>query len=293
MEKNRSGADLHVHSTFSDGKGTPEEIVKKAKSLGLTTLALTDHNTFDGIRDFLAACEAEGIHGIAGSEISTLYKGQEVHLLGFFKTCPNPQEQKELFDYLETYKHAKTRQNEAMLEKLIKAGYPVSLSEFYNYAKTLSENGNFNRVHIGKYLAHKGITKTYEEAFDTLIGDDCPYYVEKQVISLPDAIDLVKRSGGDPFIAHLGLYDLDGEEREVLDRTVVAPSGCSYELFHPDNDEETRTFIRAHLGGKPYSLGSDDHGKNEYERLGKVFCDPVDLMDINLIDEAENRWRQY
>ena len=132
--------DLHIHSKYSDGTFTPEEIVKEAKKRNIEMIALTDHNTLAGIPDFRKACKKYNQKALAGIEISTSYKNKEVHLLGYFPLNDDLRNKKYslLKKILKEYKGLKQKQNEAILQKIIDVGrYDISIPDFYKYVKSM------------------------------------------------------------------------------------------------------------------------------------------------------------
>ena len=160
--------DLHMHSMFSDGTDTPEEIVLKAKKAGIGIISLTDHNTLAGIIPFREACQKYGQTGIDGTELTTKYPEPgaalekdwpEVHVLGYLKpdTDLSSPSLKPLHDVIEEYRWSKIRHNETMVENMAKAGIGpgrLSVEGFREFARVLSPSGNYNRVHIARYLIH-------------------------------------------------------------------------------------------------------------------------------------------
>lgn len=142
--------DLHIHSIYSDGTYTPKEIIDSAVNIGLSAVALCDHNTVDGLPDFLAAANNKNIQAITGTEFSVDYNGTELHLLGLhiprrhFDT---------ITDLMNDVNDKKKQRNIDLIESLNRAGYKID----YDSIKNTTPNGKFNRAHIAAELTKKGI----------------------------------------------------------------------------------------------------------------------------------------
>ena len=149
--------DLHTHSYYSDGTFSPKELAREAKRVGLSAIALTDHNNVGGIEEFLSECERCNIEGIIGTEFSTDYNERELHILGLFikKECLQ-----EVNDLCEEVRSNKDKSNRIMIERLISEGYDISYEEV-----NANCSGTMNRAHIGEILFNKGYTKTVQEVF--------------------------------------------------------------------------------------------------------------------------------
>ena len=141
--------DLHTHSVFSDGKYTPTELIDEALKKGISAIALTDHNTVDGIDEFLTAAKGRNIQAIAGVELSTEYKGKELHIVGLF--IPDDALPK-ITQMVSSYRKKKQEANINTVDRLIADGYKVS----YERIKENAVNGNINRVHIADELMKMG-----------------------------------------------------------------------------------------------------------------------------------------
>ena len=162
--------DLHTHSLFSDGTYTPAQLIDAAVEAGLAALALTDHNTVDGIADFLAAGEGKPIEVIPGIEFSVDYDGTELHLLGLYlpsESLPG------ISALMEDFIRRKEESSRALVEALNKAGYEIS------YEKILAATGSgyVNRAHIAAALTEQGYTASVKEAFSKLLRPEAGYYV--------------------------------------------------------------------------------------------------------------------
>ncbi len=249
--------DLHTHSCFSDGTYTPVRLVKQAESLGLSALALTDHNTTGGLSEFMEAGRNSSVITVPGCEFSTEYQGKEVHVVGlFFKEKYWP----EVDDFLELTNIAKHNSNLRMIDNLRARGYDVT----YDEAAALTESGEFNRAHVAKVLMTKGYVGSVKEAFDTLLKEGNGIYTPAKRITSIAAIRFIKAFGAAAVIAHPLLNLTYGELNEFLPK--AKNSGLdAIETRYTEYDEEMR--YAADLLAEKFELkrsgGSDFHGENK------------------------------
>ena len=246
--------DLHLHSTHSDGTLTPAEIIARAKSLGLTAVALTDHNTVSGVPTFLSEAEKQGVPAVAGTELSTVYKGKEIHLLGLF--IPS-----EAFPAVTTltedYLTRKEQSNRDLVARLAADGYRVD----YDTIREATPDGNVNRALIAKALLAGGYVPSVKAAFDTLLGEDMGYYIPPERLDLFAAIRFLRSIHAVPVWAHPLQYIDEATVREALP-TAVEAGLVGMEVMHSSYDEATVTAAKALADefGLLYSGGSDFHG---------------------------------
>ena len=246
--------DLHTHSVFSDGTCTPAELIDEAVSLGLSAIALTDHNTVDGLPDFLAAAEGKDILAIPGVEFSTDYNGKELHLLGLFIDPPHfPAVRAVCGDYL----RRKEKSNLDLIDALNGVGYEV------DYEKLLSQspNGNINRAHIAAALAEKGYVDSIKEAFQTLLAKGGQFYREPAKPTFWEMLELIKSIGAVPVLAHPFL-NLDEERLRVFLPLAKERGLAGMEVAYSTYDEATAA-CAARLADEFSVLpsgGSDYHG---------------------------------
>lgn len=288
--------DLHMHSTFSDGTDTPEEIVSKAKKEGIGLIALTDHNTLAGIDEFRLACRKYGQAGIDGIELSTGYpepgtapgtEKPEIHVLGYLP--PHSDFSSPSFlplqQTIKEYRDTKIRHNESMVRKMEEAGIGggrLSVSGFNAFAEKLSGSGNYNRVHIARYLIHLDIVDSIDQAMNIYIGKKCPYYVIRETIDTEEAIRAIHAAGGTAVIAHAGEYHMDDRRLEAFFDYCVRNDIDGFELLHPHNNPKTVSQILAfserfrRQTGQVLLLtaGSDYHGSNKLNRQALPWLEP-------------------
>lgn len=252
--------DLHTHSTASDGSCTPTELINYAARKGLSAIALTDHDTMDGIAEAKAAAERltnEGhpIELIPGIEFSTGYEGRDIHIVGLFMDAENAYLKRRLLHFVEGRK----RRNILMCEKLTAAGMPVA------YDELLSEfpDSIITRAHYGRLLLKKGYVKSVKEAFDRYIGDGKPCFVSRKKISPMRAVEIIRRAGGFPVLAHPVLYHMSSAKLDALTAKLKACGLMGIEALYGTYDPSDERDMRR-LADK-YDLaisgGSDFHGK--------------------------------
>ena len=246
--------DLHVHSHFSDGTDSPAKIIKMAEEIGLSAVALCDHNTMDGVDQLLQAGKSSSVQTVAGIELSTDYGSTELHILGLF--IPT-----EAYDKVKAYADAlldrKEESNRLMIGKIAEAGYEISFEDIR--AKT--PTGRFNRSHIATHLVEKGYVSGVKEAFATLIAKDSPYYVPVRRVDSLDAIRFLRSVGAVPVLAHPYL-DLTEEELPHFLPMAVEAGLVGMEVYHPSHSKEQteKAMELVKLHGLLPSGGSDYHG---------------------------------
>ncbi|ASS75558.1 hypothetical protein CIG75_11545 [Tumebacillus algifaecis] len=253
-------ADLHAHTTASDGTFTPRELVELAKRNRLQAVAVTDHDTMDGLSEARAAGKELGVEVIPGIELSTTLEGREVHVLGYFY---DPDHQ-ELRDLIAKMREDRLNRLDKMIVRLQQGGLAITKDEVLNEAK-----GAVGRPHIARVLMKKGYVSNIPEAFDKYLGSGKIGYVERLKVTPEMAVQLILQAGGSPVVAHPGLVGKD----ELFDKLV--PLGLiGLEAFHPDHPSEKRAHYAklAEHHGLLATGGSDFHGGGAEHRgdLGSV-----------------------
>lgn len=240
--------ELHCHTTASDGQLTPTELVDRALALGITSLAITDHDTVAGIEEALEVARPFSIRIISGVELSCHYEGQEVHLLGYFFEHRDPM----FLELLENLQAERRERVNQILEKLAKAG--VSLS--YEEVEQETTGEVLGRPHIAKALVKTGQATSISQAFDRYIGNRAVAYVGRSLLSLDDGIEALRRAGGVSVLAHPGVYG----NWPLVEEIVRLPLN-GIEAWHPSHKKAERK--RAKRLGARYSKiltgGSDFH----------------------------------
>lgn len=248
--------DLHVHSFYSDGTCSPQELVEKAVLSDLRAIALTDHNTMDGLNDFFEAAAGK-IEVCGGCEITTEVAGQELHLLGLFL---HPQKTEPLQKALAEQLGRKEQSNRETIERMSTAGYEVSYSEFAD----IFGSGVKNRVHIAKYLMRKGIVSEISEAFQGLLSESAGFYRETKKLDFYQMITLIHEAGGVAVWAH-PLFHVDRETCEAIIIKAKSFGLDGAEVYYSTYSDDETEFMRR-LCAKYHLLesgGSDYHGDNK------------------------------
>ncbi len=186
--------DLHLHSTASDGQYTPSELVAMAIERRLLAIAITDHDTTDGIDEALEAARGTGLEVIPGVEISCDIPHQELHILGYYIDHHEPA----LEEKLRTFRQSRVHRAKAMLDKLAALGFPLE----WEAVTELAGGGSVGRPHIAQAMVKMGYVASTDEAFDLYIGRNGPAYVERYKLSPLEAISLIKEARGLPVLAH-------------------------------------------------------------------------------------------
>ena len=258
--------DLHAHSTASDGTYTPAEVAELAQKIGLSAIALTDHDTIDGLEEFRAAGKKAGIETIPGIEFAALwprYHRPEIHIVGLGFDPNHPL----LLERMKDIRESRDTRNRKMCEKLSAIGLHITLEEV-----AANAGGEIiTRAHFANVLLQKGYIKKKEDAFSRYISTGLPGYVEREFLSPKLCIQTIKEAGGAAVLAHPTLYGLDMTQLEELCAELI-PDGldgieCQYSTYSP---AETKAITA--LAEKMHLLpsgGSDFHGKNKPNiRLG-------------------------
>jgi predicted metal-dependent phosphoesterase TrpH len=246
------GADLHCHSTFSDGVETPAALVARAVAAKLSVLALSDHDALHGLPEFEAAAAGTGLVTVAASELSTRCDGDDVHVLGLFLDPTEP----ELGAKLEAFRDDRDTRGEAMVARLAELGMPLDLDAI----RAVVGTGAFGRPHIARAMVERGYVKTFDEAFDEWLAHGKPAYVPKPKWSLEEAIAAIRKAGGLSVVAHPVWYQ--DPARVVALGAAAGLDGL--EVIHVDQAGREGEFGRlAERHGLLKSAGSDYHAPGE------------------------------
>jgi len=243
-------ADLHTHTNYSDGKFTPSELVRKAKSSGLNYLSITDHDNVDGLDEAIETGKEIGLEVIPGVELSSDYKGREVHILGYFFDYKNP----ELLEYLISFRKLRLERAEKIVNKLNNLKIPIKMDEVLDKVKG---NTSIGRPHIAFALIDGNYIHNYYEAFVKYIGDGKPAYEKKKNIETKEAIKLISKAGGVSFVAHPGKNIRDEALIEIIEQGIDG-----IEVIHPSHSPDYVTYFQD-FASQYFLLesgGSDFHG---------------------------------
>lgn len=246
--------DLHTHSTFSDGKLTPEQIIDLAVETGLSAVALTDHNTVAGLDNFVSYAEDKPINVVPGTEFSTGHNGRELHILGLFIT---PDMYDAVNAYLKTAIDRKERSNIDLIKKLNENGYKIS----YEKIKSSTPEGKFNRANIAEELCRLGYTESINEAMNTVLSVKYGFYTPPERLSSLETIKFISSLGAVAVWAH-PLINVSYEECEEFIRKAKDCGLKGIETVYSLYSDEDTAFAKEMC--KKHSLlesgGSDFHG---------------------------------
>ena len=246
--------DLHVHSTASDGSLTPTEVVNRAAGLGLTAMALTDHDTVSGIDEALKAAKDLDMEVIPGIEVSCIYKEKEIHILGLYIDHTNP----ELLSFLKEASRKRYDRNMEMLAAFNKNGFEITVEDLHcGNPKTV-----ITRAHFARALLKRGYVSSVDQAFRKYLNPDRPYYRSRELITPEEVLNALQAAGGFPVLAHPLQYKLGWAGTEELVSMLKEHGLCGLECFHSSNNQDESGKLRKLA--KKYSLaptgGSDFHG---------------------------------
>ncbi len=261
----RRRVDLHSHTNASDGEHSPEELIELARARGLDVLALTDHDTIDGIARAVAAAMSEGdLELIPGVELSTDLPGFEIHVLGYFVDWRDA----EFLTMLGKFREGRIGRAEKIVEKLGALGAPISFAR----VREIAGDGAIGRPHIARALLEAGQVATINEAFDKYLANDQPAYVEHYSLPPAEAIQLILRAGGVPVLAH-------PREVKAVVPDLIKAGLQGLECYYAQYDEREQAGLVALA--KQYGLiptgGSDFHGLHKMGHmsgLGQMYVPP-------------------
>jgi hypothetical protein len=266
--------DLHIHTTFSDGEHSPSEIMRLAKGRDITTLAITDHDSIDGLSETFQTAEIEVISGV---ELGVDEKESEIHILGYLFDSEN----KKLADALVNLRRGRDLRNRKILETLASLGIEIHMEEV---ARKITE-GNAGRPHIAMVMVEKGYVASIQEAFEKFLGKGRPAYVEREKFTASDCIRLILCAHGVPVLAHPKF--IKGDLEKII-REYVEYGLCGIEAYYSEHtEEETRHYRNL---AERFNLittgGTDYHGSTvtPHIELGDTFV-PSDV-----VEKLKRRW---
>jgi len=264
--------DLHAHTQCSDGELTPTELVQLAARQGVTVMALSDHDTFEGLAEAQRVGAAAGVEVISAIELSAAFNDREFHILAYF--VRDPQLLQPVLDDIAEARRTRARR---IVERLAELGAPVDWEAVQNRA----QGSVIGRPHIAAELIEQGHVSTFSGAFNKWLGDGRPAHVEKRTVALQEGIRLLAQAGGVPVLAHPGTYDCD--EGLLDDMARLGLQGL--EVWHPQNDVPTseRYLQWVQARGMIATGGSDFHRVTEGGILpGDVGVTPERLAELRL-----------
>ncbi|MFA5524545.1 MAG: PHP domain-containing protein [Tissierellales bacterium] len=201
-------SDLHIHTTFSDGSLPPHEVLKWAYHKNIYAIAISDHDTIEGVEFAIKSSKLYGIIVIPGVELSCTFLDEEIHLLGYYFDLFDT----DLAETLRILKNSREIRGVKIIDKLNTLGFSLSIKEVYD----ITSKGVIGRVHIAKAMVRKNYVSSVQEAFDKYLNKNRAAYVDRYRLSLEDGIDLIHNAGGAAVIAHPGLIKKDTILSEIL-----------------------------------------------------------------------------
>jgi predicted metal-dependent phosphoesterase TrpH len=262
--------DLHTHSTCSDGTNTIAENLTLARERGLAGIAITDHDTTDGVAEAIRVAH-DGLEVIPGIEFSAEYGGASLHVLAYWVDPTH----EGLRDELRRLTDTRFRRGELMVENLQGLGFDIG----FERVRAIAGDDLIARPHVAQAMVEAGIVATEKEAFDRYISDGGPAYVPKHALHPIDALALICDAGGVCVLAHPGMWAGEEAVPDELIEEMAREGMAGLEVDHPDHDEAARTRYRelaARLDLVPTGA-SDCHGARYGYRLGSETT-PAELV---------------
>jgi predicted metal-dependent phosphoesterase TrpH len=269
----------------SDGVNTPAQLVAMAVQKELGAIALTDHDTLDGINEFMKAKAPDWLIRIPGVEISTVHNGHETHILGYFV----PESADKLRERLAYLERKRQERFPKMVRKLNELGIKITKRDLKPVLEGVVSPG---RPHLARLLVIKGVVKDEKEAFNVYLGDDKPAYVEKEMIDTKEAIALLRTERTVPVLAHpltMGSSDLRRDIKELQQAGLLGVE-VNYAYDHMYTPAGPGQVTEAVEGlGLIQTGGSDHHGDNSRSFIGDV---TVSLSVVHALGEAADSLRK-
>ena len=277
--------DLHVHSTFSDGSDTPEELVRIATEGGLSALSLTDHDTTAGLARFAAACDEFALRGIPGVEVSAELSPGTLHMLGYFIVAGHEQ----LEDTLRRVRAGRSKRNDGIFRKLEELGFPLTREEVEAYAG----DEVVGRPHFAQAMLARGYASSKEEVFEKYLAKGKPAYVDRWRPQPEESIAVIRAAGGVPVLGHPFTLRMSSNALRAFVRTLADAGLGGIEVYYPEHrPAQVREYLQL---AKHFDLvptgGSDYHGNITPDiRLGRGFGS-LDVPE-DAVTELQNRTPQ-
>jgi predicted metal-dependent phosphoesterase TrpH len=278
--------DLHLHTTASDGTMSPAELVRYASKKGVQVIAITDHDTIEGLSEGIEEGNKLGLEVIPGVELSADASKGTMHLLGYYIDPASPV----LGDKLKVLQQARMERNLKIVERLRTQGISIELSE----VKAAPEHGQIGRPHFAYTMVKKGYVQNIQDAFDRYLGKGRPAYVEKFRFSPQEAMHVIRKAGGITVLAHpFTLKQPEQVDFEALIRELKEKGLDGIEVYYPEHSEGQKRLYRdvAKKYGLVISAGSDFHGLNKDEAdIGEGYGDSK--LTYSLVEALKARREQ-
>lgn len=273
--ENQMMFDLHSHTLASDGKYSPTDLVNYAKKKKVDVLAITDHDTCSGVEEAIAAGKECGVHIVSGIEISTMWRGNQIHIVGLAVDIHNP----ELNELITTQAEKRLVRAKEIGAKLEKCGF----ADAYERTKAMAAEGaSITRGNYAAFLYSLGVAPTIDKCFQLYLGSNCRAFVKSNWGTIADAINAIKAAGGIAVLAHPRRYDMNNKWLRNLIKDFKECGGEGIEVSGAMQAPAEREFLVAL--SKEYGLmascGSDFHREKPYLDLGGNLSIPENASPI-------------
>lgn len=269
--------DLHVHTNKSDGTLSPNEVVRRAKNKNIKYLSITDHDTIDGVKAAQSEAKVQNILFITGIEISSKYEGGTLHILGYDIDIKNVF----LLNKLNSLQSARKHRNDKILNKLQALGISISKTAI---SKDCTSTSSMGRPHIANQLLKMGIVKDMDEAFLKYLGKEGKAFVDKEIFSPEETIDMIHQAGGKAVLAHPKTLNLSNPEFEKYLIKLIEIGLDGIEVYSSSHSRSQIEFYLNQVKKKGLfaTAGSDFHGSIKPEtELNQCFNNqPIDIKEL-------------
>lgn len=274
-------ADLHVHTTASDGTKTPAQVVELALAAGLAALGIADHDTIEGVGAAQARADGTGLEIVPAVEINSEWRERDVHILGYWIDTNHD----ELNAALSHLRSSRDRRVGRMIRRLREFNFPLDEARVREIAGT----GAIGRPHIARAMVERGYVRSVREAFDRYLAPGMPGYVPRERIEPSETVDLIKRAGGVAVLAHPGALRSDALLERLLELDFDG-----LEVYHPSHDSPTvaRYLSLCTERGLLVTGGSDFHGGTEGEEEAMLGTVTVDVVRVAALRGAACRRKE-
>lgn len=273
-----SNIDLHIHTIYSDGTFTPEEVVCRAEKLNLVAISITDHDSVAGLEEAIAIGEKVGIEVVPGIEMSTDIGEDEIHLLAYYLDYKD----KSFLSRLKEFQSTRVKRNRELLKRLEELGMSINHREL----KEIAPRGVISRLHIARLMVRKGYVSSIGAAFEEWLNPGRPAHVKRIKVSPSQIIQLILKTGGVPVFAHPYLSG-----RDDLIPELVKAGLRGIEVYHSAHNSKTSEHYKE-IAQKYHLLitgGSDCHGEAKDKMLmGRVKVPASLLKDLKAAAKKQN-----
>ena len=268
--------DLHSHTHYSDGLLSPKELIDRAHNMQVNVLAITDHDTVDGIQEAMdyQSEQKRSMQIMSGVEISTSWHNFDIHILGLNVDHTNAR----FLARLDEQSKERDRRAQQMSDKLAKVG----IDNVFEDAKTLAGKGQITRAHFARVLVQRQVVKDFDTVFKKYLGKGKKAHVKPQWIAIAESIRWIQDAGGKAVLAHPGHYDMTVKWLKRLVADFANAGGDGMEVIHSHLTPERKKLLAdiAAEHNLQASSGSDFHYPNRWTELGKNLTLPEQLVPI-------------